>query len=602
MTGLQRYLSSTAPDCSDWTDYSITESRGYNVNGQLTSKSFSSDAVSCHVPTSLSGGFTYTYSATENNGQITQVNDAMSGETIVYNYDSLKRLIAAGAAPNVGSTPTAWTQTFQYDGFGNLTAKVLNGTTSSIGVTAATNRLSGSSYDLNGNMLTGMGATLTYDEANRVASATPISGGTEYYGYGPDNRRVYRLTATGGEAFTFYGGHGEDLGDYWFDDVDGYGRCRDGCYLWPGASKVWFAGMLVWDGGGGTAGAPDQDRVGTNRVNGARFYPYGDELTSATGSDRVKFATYERSSFTGLDYAQARYYASAYGRFTTVDPDGSSANPKRPISWNRYIYASDDPVNRNDPSGRIDCWSWYQFLINTTDDIPDSSTLGNCEGGESAAWLEFDPCSINSDLLASLNADLSCDVAPPSCYDASSDACAGGGGSGAPSAAQGGGAGASGAPAVLSSFSFTQLQTQATAALNYELNNLGPNCDKVLPVGTLQSDESFTPLTFWNATTQGSTPASLLGGTNGGTIGSYFGRGQYAVILNGTGGSFINQVVLGANFYSDPSSQGLTLLHELLHFALQEGDAAIDRSFGINIGVEGASGSFSKWLANDCNN
>jgi hypothetical protein len=35
----------------------------------------------------------------------------------------------------------AWTQTYQYDGFGNLTAKVLNASTTPIGVTASTNRL-----------------------------------------------------------------------------------------------------------------------------------------------------------------------------------------------------------------------------------------------------------------------------------------------------------------------------------------------------------------------------------------------------------------------------------------------------------------------------
>jgi len=146
------------------------------------------------------------------------------------------------------------------------------------------------------------------------------------------------------------------------------------------------------------------------------------------------------------------------------------------------------------------------------------------------------------------------------------------------------------------------LQSQATAALTYELANLTPNCDKVLPVGDLKSLESFEPLTFWNATTQGNTPALLLGGTNGGTIGSYFANGQYAVILNGAGGSFINQVVLGANFFSDSGAQGLTLLHELLHFDLQMGDQAIDAHFNINVGVAGYSAAFSSWLANDCNN
>ena len=56
----------------------------------------------------------------------------------------------------------------QYDGFGNLTAKVLNGATTSIPVNGATNQLSNAGYDANGNMTSGAGATLVYDEANRI--------------------------------------------------------------------------------------------------------------------------------------------------------------------------------------------------------------------------------------------------------------------------------------------------------------------------------------------------------------------------------------------------------------------------------------------------
>jgi len=160
-----------------------TESRSYNVNGQLATLGWSG-----------TGGLTYNYSSSANNGQITQIVDTVSGETVSYAYDSLKRLTSA-------SSTAPWTQTFQYDGFGNLTAKVLNGTTTTIAVTAATNRLTYSSYDANGNMLTGVGATFTYDERNRLATASPTSGGTAYYGYAPDNKRIYQCTATGTEEW-----------------------------------------------------------------------------------------------------------------------------------------------------------------------------------------------------------------------------------------------------------------------------------------------------------------------------------------------------------------------------------------------------------------
>jgi YD repeat-containing protein len=137
-----------------------------------------------------------------NNGQISQVVDSVSGETVTYQYDALKRLTSASSA--------AWNQAYQYDGFGSLTAKGA----ASIPVDATTNRLSNAFYDANGNMTSGSGVTLTYDEANRVASATPLSGGTEYYTYAPDGKRIFEVKADGTEEWTLYGARGEKLGVY----------------------------------------------------------------------------------------------------------------------------------------------------------------------------------------------------------------------------------------------------------------------------------------------------------------------------------------------------------------------------------------------------
>jgi RHS repeat-associated protein len=327
---------------------SVSETTTYNsATGQLASLSWSGAGVS--------GGIQYAYSSTMNNGQITQVTDTVSGETISYQYDVLKRLISAGSTPISGSTPTPWTQGFQYDGFGNLTAKVLNGTTTSIPVNAATNQLGNAYYDLNGNMTSGAGATLTYDESNRMIAAQEVSGGKEYYGYDASNKRVYRVTASGQEQITLYGLQGEKLGVYAIQA----GSCTWGSYYGTGfpcvtgltalSSNVWFAGKLIMDSGSAVA----QDRLGTNRVSGARFYPYGDEITSTT-NDREKFATYTRDSYTGLDYADQRFYASTYDRFNTPDPYQASGGPSDPGSWNRYSYVGGDPVNRLDPGGT--CW------------------------------------------------------------------------------------------------------------------------------------------------------------------------------------------------------------------------------------------------------
>lgn len=53
-------------------------------------------------------------------------------------------------------------------------------------------------------------------------------------------------------------------------------------------------------------------------------------------SVRQKFTQKERDIESGLDYFGARYYSSAQGRFTSVDPGGfSPRNLVSPQDWNR---------------------------------------------------------------------------------------------------------------------------------------------------------------------------------------------------------------------------------------------------------------------------
>jgi RHS repeat-associated protein len=53
--------------------------------------------------------------------------------------------------------------------------------------------------------------------------------------------------------------------------------------------------------------------------------------------------------------ANNRYYSNAYGRFMTPDLSVLGGSPSAPQSWNRYGYATGDPVNRIDPSGLLTC-------------------------------------------------------------------------------------------------------------------------------------------------------------------------------------------------------------------------------------------------------
>jgi len=49
---------------------------------------------------------------------------------------------------------------------------------------------------------------------------------------------------------------------------------------------------------------------------------------------------------------RARYYGSALGRFTSVDPKMSPHNIRDPQSWNKYVYARNNPLQYVDPDGR----------------------------------------------------------------------------------------------------------------------------------------------------------------------------------------------------------------------------------------------------------
>ena len=67
---------------------------------------------------------------------------------------------------------------------------------------------------------------------------------------------------------------------------------------------------------------------------------------------RQKFTGYQKDNETSLDFAEARMYENRFGRFTAVDPllaSGKSANPQ---TFNRYVYTSNNPVDRVDVDGK----------------------------------------------------------------------------------------------------------------------------------------------------------------------------------------------------------------------------------------------------------
>jgi len=271
---------------------------------------------------------------------------------VTYQYDSLNRLISASGS--------GWTQTQAYDGFGNLTGRTgtVQPTTISTPVNAATNQLSG----------------YTYDVENRQSFAN--AGAVQYF-YDAQNKRVWQAACMPGyctpngtwilntATVNLFGADGKQLSSYapqpaWNNMTTNQVAITFG----PVAIRSYFGGRLVGQQLGiNTYQAVVQDRLGSV----GKYYPYGEERNSPQlPNDQVKFATYTRDSATGNDYADQRYYTSVLGRFMTADPARNSAGPGDPGSWNRYSYTRGDPINRGDAMGLDDCGADFCVEVNAS--------------------------------------------------------------------------------------------------------------------------------------------------------------------------------------------------------------------------------------------
>src|ERR1700691_809946 len=364
---------------------------------------------------------TYNYTAGKDNGQIASSTDAVTGEKITYQYDSLKRLVNAYNAAAPPANPPLWSDAYTYDGFGNLTGVTGSGggaPSLSVSVNAATNQISPTNilYDGNGNVTqfgpSGSLTTMAYNVANRMATANS----TNAYAYDPANQRVYFRNSAGAETLYVYGAGGKKLATYTIAGITG-----TQVNFTMQSQNVYFAGKLISAEGNAVA----VDRLGSVRWNAASgghtYYPYGVEY-SATTNDTEKYATYTRDTLTGLDYAKNRYYSSTWGRFMAPDPSHASMHLQTPLSWNRYTYTLGDPIGGNDPRG-----------LDSDDDgddgCPDGQMCffgGGSGGGSSAGWGGGGDGDVGPSTVG-VGSDGSQTVIPdtPPCFSSSGEACGG---------------------------------------------------------------------------------------------------------------------------------------------------------------------------------
>jgi len=285
---------------------------------------------------------------TNNNGNLQSQAIGPLGATQTYTYDNLNRLYTSAEASGSAAT---WSETFNYDNFGNRWVPAYSGITLS-GLTPmgnsynpATNRFLSSDtnflYDSNGNQTKVSPYAITYDAENRQTNVAIDGGTTATYAYDGDGRRVTKTIIGGSTTVYVYDAKGDLEAEY----STAPPTETDTLYLTTdhlGSTRV------VSNATGAVVGYHD-------------YLPFGEEIPSGTGgrgslydaADGVthKYTSKERDTETGLDFFGARYFSGAQGRFTSPDPSGLGAAVTNPQSWNKYAYVRSNPYKLVDKNG-----------------------------------------------------------------------------------------------------------------------------------------------------------------------------------------------------------------------------------------------------------
>jgi RHS repeat-associated protein len=281
--------------------------------------------------------------------RLARTKDHVLNDISSYEYDESGRLEYVS---NIGDDN--WEVEYDYDGFGNRHKQNRKNGAAPTLVSAhdpKTNRVIGCDivYDKNGNINKLFDMELSFDVDNRLVAIEKQSMGVEQYSYNPSNLRIWKKLVTGEDEIYFYGNGGRRLATYILS-VDDQGAP----HLALQDYDMYFAGKLIRSNSKPIV----LDRLSNiyawidaqNNVQRTTYYPFGEERNT-TKDNRQKFGTYVRDEFSGLDYAEQRYYSSALGRFITPDPYEGSVRLGRPDSWNRYAYVENDPINNMDPHG-----------------------------------------------------------------------------------------------------------------------------------------------------------------------------------------------------------------------------------------------------------
>jgi RHS repeat-associated protein len=329
---------------------------GYDTLGRLNGGWVcnGSTAASCTGGTQVYG-FTNGWKGV----QLQSSYDSVLGQTSTYGYDGFNRLgsrtVTSGTGPNYG-----WV----YDRYGNrwqqnITGGTGSGPTISVSFNSANNQIStsGYTYDAAGNMTDDGFNSYTYDGENNI---TQVGSSTASYVYNALNQRVRAVVGSTTTEFVFNAA-GQRVSTW-----NGTTHAQLlGKYYWGSQPAAFYT--TVANSAGAAAHFEHQDWLGTERMrttyNGGvegefTSLPFGDGQTTISGSDLDPnhYALLDYDAETETDHAQFRQYSSAQGHWMSPDPYMGSYDFGNPQSFNRYVYALNNPLSIIDPEGLYCQW------------------------------------------------------------------------------------------------------------------------------------------------------------------------------------------------------------------------------------------------------
>jgi RHS repeat-associated protein len=382
-------------DCPHGTNLAVTNTY---TNGFLTAVPGYASSITYH-PNGLTAGVTFAnlaqwVQANDPNSMVRPLSISTSNTTSNwvsgdYKYDAAGNIISIGqdlywydqvSRLRKGSTLAGTAvQDYTWDSFGNVTSITTTRsgivTPRTISASAATNRLTTSTYDASGNVTAHGSDVYEYDPLGMVRAVhDPAFTSKDWiYLYTPSDERIWSFNYIANTSYWRVRGLDGKVLTEMVNAADNWSSVTSYVYREGGKLLASHSAQRSW---------PTRwyavDHLGTPRqiLNSNRsilalhsYYPFGEEATSTTADgDVMKFTGHERDfccNGTGeyVDYMRARFYAPFAARF--LAPDLHPGVPNKPQSWNRYTYAFGNPVSFTDPSGLWPTWTHNRMLETT---------------------------------------------------------------------------------------------------------------------------------------------------------------------------------------------------------------------------------------------